>query len=136
VLAYLLLRGCPVRRSSPRIVRCPCHVALERGKSFQRDRPIRERRKNVEGGPRRTLPRTTTPMPTNWRERGKSFQRDQPIRERGKNLFPATVHSARTRVYSCSIRDMQFCVSLVQRVRKKKITFLHPELTKLQNLDW
>ena len=31
MLAYLLLRGRPVRRSSPRIVRCPCHVALERG---------------------------------------------------------------------------------------------------------
>jgi hypothetical protein len=27
---------------------------------------------------------------------------------------------------------MQFCVSLVQRVRRKKITFLHPELTKLK----
>ena len=49
----------PGEGTSPRIVRCPCHVALERGKSFQRDRPIRERRKNVEGGPRRTLPRTT-----------------------------------------------------------------------------
>ena len=27
---------------------------------------------------------------------------------------------------------MQFCVSLVQRARRKKITFLHPELTKLK----
>jgi hypothetical protein len=99
---YPLLRGHPMPTNR-----------RERGKSFQRDRPMGERRKNVGGGPRRTLPHTTTPMPTNWRERGKSFQRDQPIRERGKNLFPATVHSARTRVYSCSIRDMQFCVSLV-----------------------
>ena len=68
-----------------------------------------------------------------WESEGRMYS---PIRRRQENLFPATVRSVRARVYSCSIRDMQFCVYLVQRVRRKKITFLHPELTKLQNLDW
>jgi len=35
-----------------------------------------------------------------------------------------------------STGSTQFCVSPVQELRKGKITFSHPELTKLQNLNW
>jgi len=68
---------------------------------------------------------------------------NQQIRVQGMNYkSPSTLQRVRS-TYEQHIKQIKtstgstgLCVSLVQKLRKGKITFSHPELTKLQYLDW
>ena len=95
------------------------------------------------GGPRRTLPRTTTPMPTNWRERGKSFQRDRPMGERRKNVFanqttPEKSFPCNCTQCACARVQLQYQGHAILRISGTKSQeeenhfFFHPELTNLK----